>query len=101
VDENTEMVATPIISGPITLNVDPVRVRRGDVSMVSWDTGGRTQCVIIGTNDHEVDLTDTPTATDSNGTPDIECGTTYTVVCADDDATAQATAKILPHIQEF
>jgi hypothetical protein len=101
VDENTEVIATPTISGPIALSVDPVRVRRGNVSMVSWDTGGRTQCVITGTNDHEIDLTDTLTATGSEGTPDIEFETTYTMVCADDGATAQATVKLLPQIQEI
>ena len=92
--------ATSTITGPATLSAAPTRVKRGSTTTLSWNTGGRTQCTIKGTNGQTIALTGSASVA-SGATTAITAETTYTLSCLDDNASIQSVVKLLPQYQEI
>lgn len=92
--------ASSTITGPISFTAAPTRVKKGNTATLSWNTGGRTKCTIKGMNGQIINLTGAPSATTGVTTP-ITFETKYTLSCADDNTSADATVKLLPQYQEI
>ncbi len=100
VETATPPAATSTITGPVTLDTAPSRVRAGNPSSLSWNTGGRIECVLTGTNGESIAIT---TTTGTSPTRAITGATTYTLACTDPGYEDSDTAivNILPNIQEI
>jgi hypothetical protein len=100
VDPSTPTAATSTVTGPVTLDVSPARIRKGSIASLTWNTGGRVECALTGTNGQSVAITST---TGSSPTQSITGATVYTLACTDpgyedDDV---AIVNILPNVQEI
>lgn len=88
------------ITGPISFSVSPTRIKRGTTATLTWNTGGRTKCAIRGINGQVIDLSGAASAA-TRATSPIMFETKYTLSCADDSTSADATVKLIPQYQEI
>jgi hypothetical protein len=91
--------SVPSFSAP-SFTVTPSRVRKGNTATLTWNTGGRVECMITGTNKESINLMGTSSAS-TRSTPPITAETTYTLSCEDDDTSLSDTVKLLPQLQEI
>lgn len=88
------------ISGPPTISATPNRIRRDTTVLISWDTGGRVDCTITGTNGEVIDVSETA-STGSQQTIAITAATTYAMTCTDDNSRVETTIRLIPQYQEI
>ena len=101
VDDPLASVPGPVITGPATLTATPALVRTGGNSTLSWNTGGRVECTLTGTNADVIDISNATAGSKIVGPLLNE--TKYTLACTDPGyvESAEATIKILPRIKEI
>lgn len=94
------VISPPGVTTPLSFAVTPTRVKRGSTSNLVWDTGTRSQCTIVGTNGQTIYLAGT-TGTGATTTSPIISETKYTLMCTDDNSSANITVRLLPQYREI
>lgn len=86
------------VTGPLTLTMQPTRVRKGTPAKIVWNTGGRAVCAISGSDNESITV---PSVSGSKATAAITAPTVFTISCLDDGSEVSATVNLIPSYQEI
>jgi hypothetical protein len=86
----------------MTFTAGASRVRIGDTTTLTWNTGNRTHCVITGSNGNNFGSALSPLVlTGTQTTAAITQVARYRLSCTDDNASKEVTIQVIPVVQEI
>lgn len=100
--DDAAVSAIPVFTD-MSISLSPSIVRSGQTSELSWDTGGRVECTLAGSNGHTIDVSDPSRWKGTETTSAIIAQSSYKLACTDigGEGEETATIRLIPQYQEI